>query len=118
MTPPHALRAATPEDLDFIRRVHAEAMRPHVERAFGAWDDAQQRARLLETTRPETHEIVAPEEAAIRVRVWLTETRPRILNVAGPRLSEVPRIAEHAGQVLRAALTPWLTPPEGERRCP
>lgn len=52
------MRPATSADLDFILRVHAEAMRPHIERTFGTWNGAEQRARLLETTRPETHEIV------------------------------------------------------------
>ncbi len=80
----HALRPATPGDLDFIRRVHAEAMRPHIERTWGAWDEADQRRRLLETTRPESHEIVevdgepigcrwvrAHPDALELVRLWL-----------------------------------------------
>ncbi len=70
----YALRPATCGDLDFIRRVHAEAMRPHIERAFGAWDDAAQRARLLETTRPETHEIVEVGGAPVGCR-WV---RPHV----------------------------------------
>jgi ribosomal protein S18 acetylase RimI-like enzyme len=55
---PQRLRPATAADLDLILRVHVEAMRPHVERAFGVWDAEEQCARLLATTRPETHEIV------------------------------------------------------------
>jgi GNAT superfamily N-acetyltransferase len=33
-------------------------MRPHVERTWGAWDEADQRRRFDETTDPTTHEIV------------------------------------------------------------
>jgi hypothetical protein len=44
------------------------------------------------------------EEAIVRVRSWLAEVCPRVLNVAGPRLSEAPRIAEAAAEVLRGAL--------------
>ncbi|MFQ5457827.1 MAG: putative molybdenum carrier protein [Myxococcota bacterium] len=44
------------------------------------------------------------EEASARLRAWLTETRPRILNVAGPRASKQPRIAEATAEILRSAL--------------
>ena len=66
----HALRPATSGDLDFLRRVHAEAMRPHIERTWGAWDDAEQRRRLLETTRPESHEIIELDAEPIGCR-WV-----------------------------------------------
>lgn len=45
-------------------------------------------------------------EAVSLVREWLDDAMPRILNVAGPRLSGEPRIAEAVAGVLRAALTP------------
>lgn len=44
--PAHAtytLRAARPEDADFLWQLRQQALRPHVEKAWGAWDDAQQR---------------------------------------------------------------------------
>lgn len=40
------------------------------------------------------------------LRHWLEETRPRVLNVAGPRASEEPRIGEATARILRAALGP------------
>ena len=43
--------------------------------------------------------------AADRLRMWLAEVRPAILNVAGPRASRDPRIAAATGAVLRAALS-------------
>ncbi len=46
------------------------------------------------------------EEAIATLRGWLAETRPRVLNVAGPRLSEQARIAEATAGILRAALRP------------
>ena len=46
------------------------------------------------------------EEAIASLRGWLGETRPRVLNVAGQRLSEEPRIAEATTGILRAALRP------------
>lgn len=57
-TKPIRLRPATADDLAFIARVHRASMRPHVERVYGAWDDAEQRARLEASTDPATHEIV------------------------------------------------------------
>jgi len=54
-----SLRPAAETDREFLRRVQREAMRPHVERLFGAWDDAFQRERFDATTDPSTHEIIA-----------------------------------------------------------
>jgi hypothetical protein len=45
-----------------------------------------------------------PEECAGRVREWLASSRPRVLNVAGPRASEAPGIGEAAGKLMRLAL--------------
>ena len=53
-----SLRTAARSDMEFMLRVHREAMGPHVERAFGPWDEASQRARFLQTTRPADHRIV------------------------------------------------------------
>ena len=48
---------------------------------------------------------IALDAAADRLRVWLGEVRPAILNVAGPRASRDPDIAAATGAVLRAALS-------------
>jgi hypothetical protein len=42
--------------------------------------------------------------AAERLRRWLSEVRPAILNVAGPRASRDPRIASATAEVLAAGL--------------
>ena len=60
-----ALRAARSEDLEFLRRVHEAAMRPHVERAFGSWDADEQRRRFSESTDPTSHEIVSLDGAPV-----------------------------------------------------
>ncbi len=44
------------------------------------------------------------EEASARIRSWLAVTRPLVLNVAVPRLSEEPRISDAAASILRGAL--------------
>jgi len=46
------------------------------------------------------------EEAVAHLRSWLAEVRPRVLNVAGPRLSQEPRIAEATAMILRRAIPP------------
>ena len=46
----------------------------------------------------------SPEECAMRVRQWLALECPRVLNVAGPRLSEEPRIVLAVSRVLGLAL--------------
>ena len=45
-------------------------------------------------------------EAIERLQDWLAVTRPRVLNVAGPRASDQPGIAEATALILRAALRP------------
>jgi ribosomal protein S18 acetylase RimI-like enzyme len=68
----YTLRPGTAADVEFILDVHARSMRPHVERQLGGWDAAAQRARILASTRPETHQIV--EVGGTRVGcVWLRE---------------------------------------------
>ena len=52
------LRRAAPEDLEFIRRAHRAAMRPHIERAWGLWDEEAQRKRFDASTDPAQHEII------------------------------------------------------------
>lgn len=44
------------------------------------------------------------EEGIASLRDWLAETRPRVLNIGGARLSDEPRIADATARVLRAAL--------------
>ena len=46
------------------------------------------------------------DEAIALLRKWLSEERPRVLNVAGPRLSQEPRIAEATAMILRRAIRP------------
>jgi hypothetical protein len=46
------------------------------------------------------------DEAIARLRTWLAEAHPRVLNVAGPRLSQEPRIAEATAMILRGAIRP------------
>ena len=61
------------------------------------------------TERPVLHldlDQVSTASAAAQLRRWLATVRPRILNVAGPRASEDPRIASATEAVLRAALRP------------
>ena len=41
--PVYELRSAKREDADFFWRLRQEALRPHVEKTWGKWDDAQQR---------------------------------------------------------------------------
>ena len=52
------LRPAVEGDVKFVRRVQREAMQPHVERTYGAWDEDAQRARFDSSTVPGTHEII------------------------------------------------------------
>ncbi|HKA15952.1 MAG TPA: putative molybdenum carrier protein [Myxococcota bacterium] len=47
---------------------------------------------------------LAPDAAAARLRNWITEVGPGILNVAGPRASHDPRIGAATELVLRRAL--------------
>jgi hypothetical protein len=44
------------------------------------------------------------DRAVLLVRAWLSETRPRVLNVAGPRASDDPAIYSKARSVLAGAL--------------
>jgi len=39
----YTLRAALPEDADFLWQLRQQALRPHVEKAWGTWDDTKQR---------------------------------------------------------------------------
>ena len=49
-------------------------------------------------------EVSDTDQAVARLRSWLAEARPRVLNVAGPRLSQEPRIAEATAMILRKAI--------------
>jgi ribosomal protein S18 acetylase RimI-like enzyme len=55
------LRQATDADLAFLWRVQCEAMRPHVERVLGVWDEVSRRERFDQSTEPLTHEVVEVE---------------------------------------------------------
>jgi GNAT superfamily N-acetyltransferase len=67
-----AVRPATGADLDFILRVHAESMRPHIEAQWGVWDEQQQRERIFKSTRPETHRIIEAESKPVGC-YWIRE---------------------------------------------
>ena len=53
---------------------------------------------LVDLTRPDL------EQAAATVREWLDHEQVRVLNVAGPRESSAPGIAEEAAAFLRSVL--------------
>lgn len=53
-----SLRPAGPDDFDFLRALHEAAMRPHVERAFGPWDAADQLARFRQRFNPAAQQII------------------------------------------------------------
>jgi hypothetical protein len=55
-------------------------------------------------------ERLGEDEAGARLRAWLAGTRPRTLNVAGPRASQEPRIAAATAAVLRRGLRPSSDP--------
>ena len=59
------LRPARYDELEFLRTVHREAMRPHVERTWGSWDEALQTRRFFEKTDPTTHEVIELEGTPI-----------------------------------------------------
>ena len=63
------LRQGRAADLDFLRALQEAAMRPHVERVFGAWDAGEQRARFEASTDPAAHEIVELRGEAIGCRL-------------------------------------------------
>ena len=52
------LRAAAPEDMEFLFALQKAAMRPHIERVWGAWNEDKQRALFFERTDPDTHQII------------------------------------------------------------
>lgn len=59
------LRIATSDDLEFLWRVMEEAMRPHVERTWGVWDEAFQRERFERSTDPATHQLIELDGAPV-----------------------------------------------------
>jgi len=81
-----ALEPGTPADLAFIRRVHREAMGPHIVEAWGRWDEDAQRERFDRSTDPTTHQIIVLRGVPVGcqwvrdhvdslelVRLWLLE---------------------------------------------
>lgn len=52
------LRPATHGDLEFLYRVQHDAMRPHIERVYGAWDEEERRKRFHAKTDPASHDII------------------------------------------------------------
>lgn len=51
-------RPGTAADLEFLRTLQRETMRPHVERAVGRWDETLQAERFYASTDPATHTVV------------------------------------------------------------
>jgi len=60
-----ALRPARVDDLAFLERLHAAAMRPHVEATFGPWNAEEQSRRFRASTDPTNHEIVSLDGAPV-----------------------------------------------------
>lgn len=54
------LRSGTAGDAEFLFALFAAALGPYVERTYG-WDEADQRRRFAEATRPEEHQVVESE---------------------------------------------------------
>lgn len=52
------LRVAQAEDLEFLFSLLKVAFGPYVEQTYGAWHEAEQHARFISGTRPETHQVV------------------------------------------------------------
>ena len=52
------LRVAKPEDIEFLFSLLKVALGPYVEQTYGAWHEAEQHARFLAGTQPETHQVV------------------------------------------------------------
>jgi ribosomal protein S18 acetylase RimI-like enzyme len=53
-----ALRRATPDDFEQLYRIQSEAMRPHVEKTWGEWDEADQRATFSNTFDVRDFEVI------------------------------------------------------------
>jgi hypothetical protein len=49
--------------------------------------------------------VVDPTQAEVAIKKWLSENEIRVLNVAGPRVSEDPLIYELAKEVIKAVLS-------------
>jgi GNAT superfamily N-acetyltransferase len=52
------LRVAQPNDLEFLFSLLEVALGPYVEQTYGTWHRAEQHARFVAGTRPETHQVV------------------------------------------------------------
>jgi ribosomal protein S18 acetylase RimI-like enzyme len=51
-------RPATPDDKELLRRIHHAAYRDVVERQFGVWDEAEQRARFDKSVSADHERII------------------------------------------------------------
>jgi GNAT superfamily N-acetyltransferase len=52
------VRPAKQEDREFLFMLLKAALRSYIEQTYGPWDESEQRARFLESTKPEAHQIV------------------------------------------------------------
>ena len=89
-----------------VRDSDATLLVSHGELAGGSALTVQACGRL---GRPVLHVdlgLQSADEAARRIRRWIADLDPRVLNVAGPRHSEDPTVYDAACEVLRLALGP------------
>jgi len=84
-------------DREFLYELLARALGPHIEAAYGAWDEGWQRRHFLETTVPSAHEIV--ESRGTPIGCLLVEETPQLLEVH--RIFILP---EHQGRGIGARL--------------
>ena len=84
------MRPAGADNFEFLWRLQCEAMRPNVERQFGAWDEAFQRELFEKSTDPLVHEIIELDHepsAAVLCQAGLPDSRKkRIPRDHGARL--------------------------------
>ena len=71
-SPEVALRRGTPGDLHFLWRLQLEAMRPHVERQFGPWDETFQRSLFDTNTEPNSIDVLQIGDERIGCQ-WVRE---------------------------------------------
>ncbi len=56
--------------MPFFYEVHRDAMRPHVERVWGAWIDEDARSEFRRKTDPKTHDVIEWDGTPIGLR-WV-----------------------------------------------
>src|SRR5690349_5276716 len=70
------------EDLDAIAALHRAAYRPYVEQIWGAWDDAEQRARVAhDCAESECEVLVDDGEVAGYLQCFEDDRQLRVWNI-------------------------------------